>query len=179
VGRLCSPLALPSNARLQAGGRTGQPVMSGSKSRSRKPTPPPQRRNTLSAEARETPAGRTRSGSTRNTAPAKEFGEIGTKTATSPDVIFRAELHHPLDACPIVPASVEDDDFPGRRQMPHIALNIHLRLLALGRRRQRDDAKHTRTDALRDRLDHSTLAGPVASLEHDDDLEALGDDPES
>ena len=67
---------------------------------------------------------------------------------------------------------------PAGRQMPHVALDVHLRFLALGRRGQRDDAKHARTDALGDRLDHPALAGAVAALEHDATLESLVHRPE-
>jgi hypothetical protein len=58
-----------------------------------------------------------------------------------------------------------------------VALDVHLRLLALGRCRQRDDAKDARADALGDRLDRAALAGAVAALEDDADLEPLVDDP--
>jgi len=59
----------------------------------------------------------------------------------------------------------------------HVALHVHLRLLALGRRRQRDDTEDARADALGDRLDGAALAGAVAPLEDDEDLEPLGDHP--
>ena len=62
--------------------------------------------------------------------------------------------------------------------MPHIALNIHLRLLALRRRRQRDDAIDAGADPLGDRLDNPALAGAVAAFEQDHDFQSLGDDPE-
>ena len=62
---------------------------------------------------------------------------------------------------------------PAGRKMPHVALHIHLRLFPLGRRGQRDDAEHPRADALGDRLDDAALAGAVAALEDDADLEAL------
>ena len=66
---------------------------------------------------------------------------------------------------------------PAGGKMPHVALHIHLRLFALGRRGQRDDAKDARADPLGDRLDDAALAGAVAALEDDADLEALVDDP--
>ena len=62
--------------------------------------------------------------------------------------------------------------------MPHVSLNIHLRLFPLGRRGQRDDAENARADAFGDRLDDPALAGAVAALEYDANLEPLGDDPE-
>ena len=43
------------------------------------------------------------------------------------------------------------------------------RLLAVGRRRKGDDAKHARADLFGDRLDGAAFAGGVASFEHDDD----------
>ena len=93
-------------------------------------------------------------------------------------LVHRAEFHHPLDAGAIVPAAIKDDDLAAGRKMPHVSLDIHLRLFPLGRRGQRDDAEDARADALGDRLDDPALAGAVAALEHDADLETLGDDPE-
>ena len=89
----------------------------------------------------------------------------------------RAEAHHALDARAVVPAAVQDHDLAGRRQVRQIALDVHLALLALGRRGQRDDAEHARAHALGDRLDGPALAGAVAALEHDADLEPLVLDP--
>ncbi len=62
--------------------------------------------------------------------------------------------------------------------MAHVALHIHLRFFPVRRRGQRDDAKHPRAGPLGDRLDDAALAGAVAALEHDADLEPLGDDPQ-
>ena len=50
-------------------------------------------------------------------------------------------------------------------------------LFALGRCRQRNDAKDARTDTLREGLDRAALAGPIAALEDDDDLCAGRLDP--
>jgi hypothetical protein len=47
-----------------------------------------------------------------------------------------AEPHHPLNAGPIVPAAVKDDDLARRWQMRNVALGVHLRFFALGGRRQ-------------------------------------------
>src|SRR5580704_312999 len=60
-------------------------------------------------------------------------------------LLLAAETHHPLDAGTIIPASIEDHDLSGRWQMRNVTLNIHLRLLALSRRRQGDDAENART----------------------------------
>ena len=93
-------------------------------------------------------------------------------------LVHRAEFHHALDASAVVPAAVKDHDFARGRQMPHIALNVHLRLLALGRCRQRDNAVDAWADPLGDRLDDPALAGAVAAFEQDHDFQSLGDDPE-
>src|SRR5262245_41908596 len=61
--------------------------------------------------------------------------------------------------------------------MRKIALHVHLRLLALRRRRQGDDAKDARADPFSDRLDRAPLAGAVPSLKYDADLQALVLDP--
>ncbi len=88
-------------------------------------------------------------------------------------LVLGAEAHHALDAGAVVPAAVEDDDLARRRQVRDVALAVHLGLLAVGGRRQRDDAKHSRAHAFGDGLDGAALAGAVATLEDDADLEAL------
>src|SRR3954453_1667121 len=88
-----------------------------------------------------------------------------------------AEAHHALNTSAIVPAAVKDDDFSCRREVPDVALHIHLRFLAFGRRRQRDNTEYARADPLGDRLDRTTFAGAIASLEDNADLQSLADDP--
>ena len=66
---------------------------------------------------------------------------------------------------------------PAAGKCGDVALDVHLRLLALGRRGQRDDAEHARAHPLGDRLDRAALAGGVAALEHDADLGARRLDP--
>ena len=62
--------------------------------------------------------------------------------------------------------------------MRHVALEIPLALLALGRRCQSATTRHNpRVEALGDALDHAALAGRVAALEDDHDLQALLLDP--
>jgi hypothetical protein len=82
-----------------------------------------------------------------------------------------------LSAQPASAIAIEDHDLARCRQMAYVALQIHLRLLPLGRRGQRHDAEDARTDALGDRLDRPTLAGAVAALEDDAHLEAGVLDP--
>ena len=80
-------------------------------------------------------------------------------------LLLGAEPHHVLDAGAVVPAAVEDHDLAGRREVRHVALHVHLALLAVRRRRQRHEAEDARADALGDRLDRAALAGGVAPLE--------------
>ena len=61
--------------------------------------------------------------------------------------------------------------------MLHVALHVHLRFLAIGRRGQRHDAEHARADPLGEGADGAAFAGGVAALEHDDDAQALVLDP--
>ena len=89
-------------------------------------------------------------------------------------LVLGAEAHHPLDARAVVPAAVEDHDLAGRRQLRDVALHVDLGLLAVGRRRQRDDAEDARADPLGEPLDHAALAGGVAAFEDDDDPRARG-----
>src|ERR1700729_4113744 len=61
--------------------------------------------------------------------------------------------------------------------MRHIALEVPLRALALGRRGQRHGAADARVETLRHSLDRPALASRVASLEDDDQLELLRHNP--
>src|SRR5262245_37217127 len=92
-------------------------------------------------------------------------------------LFLRAEAHDALDACAVVPTAIEDGDFAPRGEVRDIALKVHLSLLALGRRRQCDDVKDPRADALRDRLDSAPLAGAIASFEHYARFSTRVDDP--
>ena len=66
---------------------------------------------------------------------------------------------------------------PARREVRQVALDVHLALLALGRRRQRDDAEDAGLTRSVIALDDAALAGAIATLEHDADLEPPRDDP--
>ena len=93
------------------------------------------------------------------------------------DQFLRGEAHDALHAGAVVPAAVEDDDLAGRRQVRQVALHVHLSLLAVGGRGQRNRPEDPRADALGDGLDRAALAGAVAALEDDADLQALVLDP--
>ena len=54
-----------------------------------------------------------------------------------------------------------------------VTLQEQLRLFAVGRRGQGDDAEHARAHLFGDRLDRAALAGGVPALEQDDDPELL------
>ena len=71
------------------------------------------------------------------------FSTAGTMLEEPRDLLVGAETHDPLDAGAVVPAAVEDHDLATRREVRQVALDVHLRLLALGRRRERHDAEHT------------------------------------
>ena len=57
---------------------------------------------------------------------------------------------------------------PAGRKALDIALEVHLALLAVGRRGQRHDAEDARADPLGDGLDCAALARRVTPLEYDD-----------
>jgi hypothetical protein len=80
------------------------------------------------------------------------------------------ESHDALDTCAIVPAPVEDDDLAGCWKPLDVALNVHLRLFAVGRRGERYDSKYARAHPVGQRFDCAALAGGVAPLKDDDDL---------
>ncbi len=92
-------------------------------------------------------------------------------------LLGRAEAHDRLDSGPIVPGAVEDHDLARRRQMGGVALEIPLRRFALGRLGQGDDARLPRGHVFGHPLDRPVLAGGVAPLEDDDDLQPLFDGP--
>jgi hypothetical protein len=93
------------------------------------------------------------------------------------EFLLGAELHDPLDARPVVPGPVEQDQLAGRRQVRDVALEVPLGLLAFGRGRQGGDAGEAGVQVLGDPLDRAALAGRVAALEDDDDPGAGGAQP--
>jgi hypothetical protein len=88
-------------------------------------------------------------------------------------LLLRAEAHDAFHARAIVPAAVEQHDLTCGRQMADIALEIPLRLFAAIGRGQGGHAADTRIEPLGDALDRAALAGGIAPLEQDDNLEAL------
>src|SRR5678815_388216 len=92
-------------------------------------------------------------------------------------LVLRTEPHDVLDAGAVVPAAVEDDDLAACGEVRQVALQVHLRLFAFGRSGKRHDTKHARTDTLADRSNRPALACAVATLENNDDAQALVFDP--
>src|SRR5262249_10321107 len=88
-------------------------------------------------------------------------------------LLGRAVTHDVLDAGSVVPAAVEDDDLPLRRQLGDVALEVPLPGLAFRGLGQRGDSHLPRIEGLGDPLDHAALAGGVAALEDDDEALAF------
>jgi hypothetical protein len=80
-------------------------------------------------------------------------------------ICLGAKSHNPFDADPVVPAAVEQDDFPGCRQMGRIALKIPMSAFALGGRGQRHNLADARVQPLGHTLDYAALACGVTALE--------------
>src|SRR5207244_7368066 len=91
-----------------------------------------------------------------------------------PVFLGSAESQHLLDAGPVVPAAVEQDDLAGRGQLLDVTLEVPLRPLAVVRLRQRDDPGGPRAQVLGGPLDRAALPGGVASFEDRDDASARG-----
>src|SRR4029453_17628657 len=88
--------------------------------------------------------------------------------------LFRGtEAHHVFNSGPVVPTAVEDDDLARRGEMPHVALDVHLRLLPVRRGGKGRHSKHAWADALCNSTDSAALARAVATLKHDDDPQAF------
>ena len=66
---------------------------------------------------------------------------------------------------------------PAAGKWRHVALDVHLRLLALGRGGEGHVAEHPRVRPFGDPPDRAALAGGVPPLEHDHDLGPGGRDP--
>src|SRR5256885_11203598 len=83
-------------------------------------------------------------------------------------LLVGAEAHHMLDARPIIPTAVENDDFACCGKMSHVALDVHLRFLAVCRCGQSHYAEDTETDPVNDALDGTSFACCITSLKDDD-----------
>src|SRR5215471_7476656 len=90
---------------------------------------------------------------------------------------FVDKPHYIFDACPVVPTSVEDDDFACGGKVRNVALDIHLALFTIARRRQGDNAENARTDSFCDGFDCSAFAGRVTAFKYDNDSRPFSLDP--
>src|SRR5262249_32100430 len=89
-------------------------------------------------------------------------------------LFLAAETHDVFHTGAVVPAAVEDDDLTGRREMSHVALDIHLALLAIGGGGQRHDTEYARTDTLGDRANRAALPRAVTAFKDQDNPCSLG-----
>ena len=87
------------------------------------------------------------------------------------------EPHDMLDARPVVPTSVEQDQLAGCRETHYVALEVSLSFFALRWRSQCDYAAHARVQSLCDALDGAALGGGISALKKDHDLKAFVADP--
>src|SRR5258708_2006079 len=88
-----------------------------------------------------------------------------------------AKTHDVFDTSAVVPTSIENYYLPGRGEMRHITLDVHLRFFAVGRRRQRNQTKNPWTHPLGDRANGATLSSGIASFKDDDNAEPSVLDP--
>ena len=88
-------------------------------------------------------------------------------------VFFGAETHHALHAGPVVPASVEDDDFACGRQVRNVALQVNLAFFPFGGCGEGDGAEDARADAFGNRFDCATLSRAVPPFEDNADFQAF------
>ena len=87
-----------------------------------------------------------------------------------------AKAHDALDAGAVVPGAVKHDDLSCRGQVLHVALEIPLPALGVGRFFERHQARATRIQVLHEALDRAALTGRVATFKqnHDALAEFLG-----
>src|SRR6185295_10893085 len=85
-------------------------------------------------------------------------------------LLIGAESHDVLDPRPVVPASIEQHDLAGGRQVLYVALEVPLGPLSIGGGPQGDNAAASRIEGIRDALDGPALARGIAALEEEDEL---------
>src|SRR5581483_6493137 len=83
-----------------------------------------------------------------------------------PVLFLGAEAHHVFHPGAVVPTAIEDNHFTRRGEMRHESLHVHLRLLAVRRSGQRNNAKNPWADPLGDGADRAALARAIAPLEY-------------
>src|SRR5260370_14801675 len=88
-----------------------------------------------------------------------------------------AEPHDMLDARAVVPAPIEEHHLAGRWQVLDVTLEIPLRPLFLGRRRERDHPAIAWVEQRHDPFDDTAFAGRIAAFEEDHDAQVSIPDP--
>ena len=89
-------------------------------------------------------------------------------------MLFRsAKAHDVFHSSAVVPASVEDDNFPGGGKVPHVTLHVHLALFAVGWSGQRHETENARADPFRDRTNGSAFPSGVPTFKYDNDAQTL------
>ena len=88
-------------------------------------------------------------------------------------LLWRAESHDRLHACPVVPGPVEDHHFATGRQMRHIALEVPGCTVPVRRFRQRHRPHGARAHIFHDAFDRAVFTGRIRAFEDHRDLLAL------
>src|SRR5271170_1030599 len=87
-------------------------------------------------------------------------------------LLLCAKAHYVFHAGAVVPTAIKDQDFASGWKMLHIALEIHLTLLSIGRGGERHQAEYAGAHTFDEGLNGAALTGGVATLKEDDDPQA-------
>src|SRR5262249_44514640 len=90
-----------------------------------------------------------------------------------PVLLLRAKLHDIFHAGTVIPAPIEDNDLARGWEVRHVALYVHLALLAVGWSRKCHDSKNSRADPLCDGFDRAPFARAITAFKHDDDTQSF------
>src|SRR5271166_3511282 len=101
------------------------------------------------------------------------FFPVRTEFHKPNDLLLGAKPHHALNPGAVVPTAIENNYFSSRRKMRDVALDVHLRLFSLGRRRQCNESKHSRANPFRNALYDPALPCRITPFEDHNDLQSL------
>ena len=90
------------------------------------------------------------------------------------DLFVGGEAHHLLHAGTVVPAAIKDHDFTGAGEMLHIALEIPLTFLLIGRRTQGHNTATAWVQRFGESLDRTTFASGIAAFKQHNHAKACG-----
>src|SRR4029453_17112135 len=68
---------------------------------------------------------------------------------------------------------IEDNDLARGWEVRHVALHVHLALLAVGWSRNARDPENSRADSLRDGFNRAPFARAITAFKHDDDTQSF------